>query len=214
MQRRTWARCLLTMKRIVWLAIAVILLLAWHLHTPNMPTVPSSDITLPHVRTLASENERREVADRIASAQASRAHSSTPAPRLPPITGTFASSDPGTMKQTVRGAMREVVAHLFSCYESSLSTRGRKTLAIVAHLTLTGDPDIGTLIDAPQLFDDQGAPLPSKLDDCLRDTLQSLELPPLAEGDHVDLDYPITFRPAETDDAGSDVADDDDDNEL
>jgi hypothetical protein len=167
-----------------------------------------------HVRTFASGDERREVADQIASAQASRAQSATPPPRLPPIADTFTSSDPVTMKQTVRGAMREVVAHLMTCYEGSLSTRGRKDLHIVAHLTLTGDPDIGTLIDAPQLFDDQGAPLPPQLDDCLRDTLQSLELPPLTEGDHVNLDYPITFHPA-VEDAGSDADDsDDDDNEL
>jgi hypothetical protein len=202
------------MKRIGWLAIAVIAVLAWHLHTPTAPTVATPQVTVPHVRTLASGEERREVAGRIAAAQASRAQSSTPPPRLPPITDTLTSGDPDTMKQTVRGAMREVVAHLMTCYESSLSTRGRKELHVVAHLTLTGDPDIGTLIDAPQLFDDQAEPLPSQLDDCLRDTLQSLELPPLAEGDHVDIAYPFTFRPAITDDAGSDDADDDDDNEL
>jgi hypothetical protein len=124
----------------------------------------------------------------------------------------FTSSDPEGMKQTVRGAMREVVMHLMTCYESSFASRGHKPLDIVAHLTLSGDPDIGTLIDAPKLFDDKGAPLPDKLDDCLRDTLQSLELPPLQEGDFIVLDYPFKFRPAvESDDPARDRAGSDDD---
>jgi hypothetical protein len=199
------------MKRLVWLGLAVVVALGWYLrrsHPPSQVNAPHDAVA--HVRTLAT-GERREVADRIASAQASR-HVPTPAPRLPPIAIAFTSSDPDGMKRTVRGAMREVLIQLSTCYESSFASRGPKALDIVAHLTLSGDPDIGTLIDAPQLFDDKGAPLPSKLDDCLRDTLQSLELPPLEEGDYIVLDYPFKFNPViQTDDKASDDDDDDDD---
>lgn len=208
------------MKRIVWLGLAVVVALGWYLlrsHAPTpvrAPPVNAPQDSATHVRTLAS-GERRVVADRIASGQAAR-QAPTPRPTLPPLSPplAFTSSDPVGMKQTVRGAMREVVMHLMTCYESSFASRGHKALDIVAHLTLSGDPDIGTLIDAPQLFDDKGAPLPDKLDDCLRDTLQSLELPPLEEGDFIVLDYPIKFRPVtetEAVDSGGAGSDDDDD---
>jgi len=206
------------MKRIVGLGLALVVVFGWYLrrsHAPHVvPPVNGPHDAVAHVRTLAT-GERREVADRIAAAQASR-HASTPAPHLPPIATAFTSSDPVGLKQTVRGAMHEVLIHIVTCYESSFASRGHKALDLVAHLTLTGDPDVGTLIDAPQLFDDKGAPLPAILDDCLRDTLQSLELPPLEEGDYIVLDYPFKFRPAvETADEGSNDDDaDDDDNEL
>ena len=67
-------------------------------------------------------------------------------------------------------------------------------LEIVAKLDLTGDRDINTLIDAPQLADQHGDPLPAKFDDCMRTALQQLELPPLAEGDHVLVHYPFVFN--------------------
>jgi len=65
---------------------------------------------------------------------------------------------------------------------------------VVASLTLTGDPDIGTLIDADQLFDQHGQPLPAALDACLRARFQTLELPALAEGDKITVRYPFAFR--------------------
>ena len=37
------------------------------------------------------------------------------------------------------------------------------------------------------------APLPAGFDDCLRSTLQTLELPPLAEGNEVKVTYPFMF---------------------
>src|SRR5438270_14063611 len=94
-------------------------------------------------------------------------------------------------KETIRDAMKEVQQQLLECYESALPTLARKDFGIKAEMTLTGDPDVGTLIDAKQLFDDQGQPLDAKLDDCLRSTFQSLELPPLAEGDEIKVAYPF-----------------------
>jgi hypothetical protein len=212
-------------KRIAILgAIAIVVALVWHLRAPAGPPEPAAVRTgsarargpVEHVTTLANADQRRDVADRIASGQASRAHAAPPRPSLPPIAAAFDVGDPEAMKQTVHTAMHEVVMHLVTCYESSLSTRGHAGLDIVAHLTLTGDPDIGTLIDAPRLVDDRGAALPAKLDDCLRSVLQSLELPPLAEGDHVTIDYPLKFRAADEylDDTHDNGDDDDDDHEL
>jgi hypothetical protein len=90
--------------------------------------------------------------------------------------------------------MREVLPFLADCYgEARATTLSADHLEIHAHLTLTGDPDIGTVIDAGQLFDDDDQALPTKLDDCIRSTLQSLELPPLGDGDTLDVTYPLVF---------------------
>jgi hypothetical protein len=65
---------------------------------------------------------------------------------------------------------------------------------IAAKLTLTSDPDVGTIIDAHQISDDQGRPLLATFDDCLRDTIQQLALPPIADGGTIEVTYPLTFH--------------------
>jgi hypothetical protein len=89
--------------------------------------------------------------------------------------------------------MKEVLPMLADCYAKAGSSVPHE-LTVRAHLRLTGDPDIGTLIDADKATDTDEAPLPAAFDDCLRSTLQSLELPPLAEGDQVTVTYPFVFR--------------------
>lgn len=101
-------------------------------------------------------------------------------------------------KDVIRGAMKEVVPYLADCYGDARasSTWSADHLEIRAHFTLTGDPDIGTVIDADQLFDGDNKALPSKLDDCMRSTLQSLVLPPLGDGDTIEVNYPLYFSDA------------------
>ncbi len=97
-------------------------------------------------------------------------------------------------KDVIRGAMQEVLPFLADCYGDARATAlSADHLEIRAHFTLTGDPDIGTVIDANQLFDENKHALPSKLDDCIRGTLQTLELPPLGDGDTIEVDYPLLF---------------------
>ena len=98
-------------------------------------------------------------------------------------------------KEVLRGAMHEVLPFLADCYgEARGTTLTADHLSIHAKFKLTGDRDIGTIIDAEQLVDDDGHVLPAKLDDCLRGTLQTLELPPLGDGDTIDVNYPLLFN--------------------
>ncbi|CAN5476320.1 hypothetical protein BH11MYX1_BH11MYX1_27980 [soil metagenome] len=146
-----------------------------------------------HVLQLAS-TERAKLARQIATAQANRANVRAAAPR--PVAGESMAAttrDVDLDHEVIRDAMREVVPFLAECYEQSRTSLHADHLAIHAHFTLTGDPDIGTIIDAKRLFDDDKQPLPAKLDDCLRNTLQTLELPPLRDGDTVEVDYPLLF---------------------
>lgn len=156
--------------------------------TPS--AAPSRTHSVDHVTKLATAEERRAIADRIASAQTARG--STHAPAAPHLPAEAEIND--SLKVSIRSAMHEALPFLAQCYQDALPTLATPDLTLHAKLTLTGDPDVGTLIDAHELVDQAGAPLPAKLDDCLRSAMQSLELPPLAEGDVVSVTYPFVFR--------------------
>ncbi|MEO6772689.1 MAG: sigma-70 family RNA polymerase sigma factor, partial [Kofleriaceae bacterium] len=179
----------------------------------SAPTAPALSPPPRHVRKLAGPDERRALAEHIAAAQAGRkatraAHHSSLGPGDSSGASTrdrgAGSGQDGDMdKDTIRGAMHEVLPFLADCYGDARPTLGADHLEIHAHFTLTGDPDIGTIIDAKQLFDDDHHALSSKLDDCIRSTLQTLELPPLGDGDTVEVDYPLKFSDAPPDGSGS-----------
>jgi hypothetical protein len=192
------------------IAAGLVLAVAWHVRrgsssavavpapapVPAARAMPAAASGITHASSLAAEHvrqldddTRRHVADQIASYHAH--HSAPRRPELPPLP--VEDDQPSPLKTSIRAAMREVVPYLQDCYETALPTLDTRRLAITAHLTLTGDPDVGTLIEADQLVDDAGQVLQPDLDDCLRSTLRSLELPALAEGDIVDVNYPLRF---------------------
>jgi hypothetical protein len=144
------------------------------------------------VARLASLEERQSIAKRIADAQAARgAVRAAPRPTLP-------SPEPAPAvtlsKVEIREAMREVIPHLRECYEKVLPTLADSHVKLTAKLRLTGDPDVGTLIDADALADANGKPLPATFDDCLRSTFMMMALPPLAEGNTLEVHYPFVFK--------------------
>ncbi len=147
--------------------------------------------------TKVAPGERKQLADRIANAQATRSKpvaGPVHAPAAPSLPAEAVdASQAETLRVEIKSAMREVIPLLAECYEAEIPSLAEPSTKIVAELTLTGDPDIGTVVDAKQLFDDTGKPLSTKFDDCLRTTFQSLALPPLAEGDHFEVHYPFLF---------------------
>lgn len=160
---------------------------------PAAPT-PQLPPAITKVTRLADADARKQLAERIASAQSARAATrAAPMPRLPSDGGTSLDEAP-IGKTEIRAAMRELVPHLVTCYEDALPTLPSPDFKMTAELTLTGDPDIGTLVDAKALADHTGKPLPATLDDCFRSTFQSMALPPLAEGDQIEVRYPFEFR--------------------
>jgi len=203
------------MKRLaVVVAIAGIVAAVWYLRQPHASTAapdhgsaqaPTATATTPvapidHVQKLGSPAERKQLADRIAAAQAARATASggggaaTHAPAMPRLPEN--GSDEGTpiSKTEIRAAMREVIPIISECYEAALPTLPSPDIDITAQMTLTGDPDVGTIIDTDQVRFKDGTPLPAKFDDCLRTTFMSLALPPLAEGDKIEVQYPFRFQ--------------------
>jgi hypothetical protein len=162
---------------------------------------PSAERSQPIAKvTKLAPAQRKQLADRIANAKATRsshAPSSNDAIRAPAAPSlpaeAVAANQAETLKVEIRSAMREVIPLLAECYQAEMDNIAEPSTKVVAELTLTGDADVGTLIDAKQVFDDNGNPLSTKFDDCLRTTFQSLALPPLAEGDHFEVRYPFLF---------------------
>jgi hypothetical protein len=219
MQRMAGGGVSKTMKRAaVVVAIAGIAVSVWYLRKPRPSAAakePASPTTsaapapvrpIDHVTKLGSPEERKQLADRIAAAQAARQSGSTSpsptgpaathapaAPRLPADLPEDDGSATPITKTQIRDAMREVIPHVTECYEAALPTLADPNIEITAKMALTGDPDIGTVIDADQIFFKDGTPLPAKLDDCLRTTFMTLALPPLAEGSKIEVHYPFRF---------------------
>ncbi len=213
MQLDDRARCPAAMKRLVIggaiaavLSLAVLVYLAQRssaradvANAPGNEPPPAKQVPHPlrHVTRLASSEERRAVAAAIAEAVKAR-HAADPAPASDPAPPPSAkpelpTADAQTIVTPLRDAMREALPLLAECYSKALPTLANGHLSVAAHVRLTGDPDIGTLIDADELHDDTDKPLPAELDGCLRDTFQQLELPPLAEGDKIDVTVPLRF---------------------
>jgi len=144
-----------------------------------------------HVTRLASAVERQAVADRIAASRAERARQAPP--RAPSLPG--ADQDTGhdleRAAPKLKVALAEAIPFLAECYKTGptdLAGKPRDRRPAVL-LTLTGDPDVGTLIGADQLTDPDGKPLDAELEGCLRTTLGSLELPPLDATSDLHLKY-------------------------
>ncbi|MFT3693652.1 MAG: hypothetical protein QM831_10965 [Kofleriaceae bacterium] len=165
---------------------------------PQIPRVPPK-AELPkidHVQKL-SKGDRADLADRIAGARA-RGSATAPMsvgkpPSLTPVSAGFGDpANPDATKDTIRSAMREVLPLLAECYNQAAPQLPEKHLQVEAKITLTGDPDIGTVIDAHQITDDKGRPILASFDDCLRDTMQQLALPALA-ADKLEITYPFVF---------------------
>lgn len=210
MQQRVTDRVSTNMKRLgVGVLLVAIVGAIWYLQRsggkPSVAAEPEPPKAAPiaKVTKLSSVEERKLLADRIEKARAERAGSKTskasaaasasamairaPAPpRLP-------EEAPAISAVEIRSAMREVIPILTECYETALPTLASPRVEITAQLTLTGDPDIGTVIDAKQIADKTGQPLPAGFDDCLRSTFQTLALPPLQEGDQIEVRYPFLF---------------------
>lgn len=91
----------------------------------------------------------------------------------------------------VADALRAAIPILAECYPR-VGSDAPRTAAV--QMTMVSDPELGMVIDTTELHDPDGQPLPRALDDCLRDTIESLALPPLDRAGHVELQYSFRFE--------------------
>lgn len=140
-----------------------------------------------------SVEERKRLAEQIAKARANRPASSGGASSGTTDRPALADNGDATLvRTTMKDAMKEIIPYLADCFDKA----GEKLPAeikVVANLTLTGDPDIGTIIDTNDIADGDGKPLESSFDLCLKDALVTIQMPPLSEGGEVKVTYPFLF---------------------
>jgi hypothetical protein len=91
-------------------------------------------------------------------------------------------------------AMPAVMPRLRDCYERARADLARPDVTAEVDLTLEGDPDIGTMVEADVRLD-PGQRLPGAFVDCMRSELALLALPPLAAGERITVTYPFAFSP-------------------
>jgi hypothetical protein len=151
----------------------------------------SHDVTEPHaikrVTPLHGAEERRAIAAQIA--QHTALHAAGQVPSLP------AAVDPNVITSELHDELHQVQGFLRACYETALPALVDVHVRVEIDLTLTSDLDVGTLIEADVLLDPHTPRLPPPFVQCLRSTLQMLELPPLVGGDRITVTYPFAFDP-------------------
>lgn len=148
--------------------------------------VPAPSTTEPSVRRLDPE-ARKQLGEQIKAARA-RARANAPAG------GSGRASDDmielEAVAAPVKEAMFQSIPLLADCYKDRPA--GERTA--IARMTLTSDPELGTVIDTDAIKDAGDKPLDPKLEDCLRETIDTLGLPPLdSVGGKLQLQYSFRF---------------------
>ena len=147
----------------------------------------------PRVRKLAPE-ERRELGDKIkaAIAKAHAASANNPgagaghagnAPSLPEEPTLSLEQ----LSQPVVRALEDALPIVAECYKQYGTTK-----QAAAQMTMISDPELGTVVDTEAITDRGGKPIDAKLDECMRDTIDALALPPLGQPGKLKVQY--TFR--------------------
>jgi hypothetical protein len=139
-------------------------------------------------RIAAALRARRDAAASASSGEASPSSPGALPPDLPSGSGAMDSAE--HVLAQIQDALKEVKGYLVDCVAHS----GGEVGGFQAALSLTGDPDVGTLIDASALSSRDGTALPPQLDDCVRGVMQGLELPAMSVGDAYKVTYDFQFE--------------------
>jgi len=145
------------------------------------------------VRRLTPEERRQLGAQIAAHRQAAReaaARAATSRNQPPPPDDAVVPLE--QVGKPLQDALQESISLLAECYRQ-LPGGGSSLRSATALLTMTSDPELGTVIDTGAIRGPDGRPLDAKLDTCMRDTIDSLALPPLGAGGKLDLQYTFDF---------------------
>jgi hypothetical protein len=150
----------------------------------------------PRVRKL-SHDERRELGDKIKAAiakaragnaaSAGNAATATEHPGSAPALPDEPTIPLEQVSEQLMAGLKEALPLVAECYKQYGSAKQAAAL-----MTMISDPELGTVIDTEAITDRDGKPIASKLDECMRDTIDALALPPLGQPGKLKLQY--TFR--------------------
>jgi hypothetical protein len=143
------------------------------------------------VRRLDPE-ERRHLGEQIAASlkQARVARAAAAGSSAPPALDEDPLLTIEDLGKPVKDALQASIPLLAACYEKAGSAAPKNPLAM---MTMVSDPDLGTVIDNAAVTDADGKPLEHSLDECLRDAIDSLALPPLGKPGKLPIQYTFHF---------------------
>ena len=150
----------------------------------------SAPIDTSRVRKLAPE-ERRRLGEQIRAAIERSRNASTSSAAQPRGSAPTLPDEPDMKLEDVTKELQAALANslplVAKCYEQhSTATEA------LAKMTMISDPELGTVIDTEEITGPNGKPIDPKLDECMRDTIDSLGLPPLGKPGKLKVQY--TFR--------------------
>jgi RNA polymerase sigma factor (sigma-70 family) len=160
----------------------------------------------PNARTTLAARIAAARVQRVAAAGGSTDETSAPREMTYDFSGgdlfaalpgpTVAPHTPGVLsKKELRDAIHSVQPLLVECYTANAATLDARPGVIQTQLRMEGEPDVGTLVTAVTIAGDDHLAGHADLAECFRETLLSVELPPLDGGGIVNVHYPFTVRP-------------------
>ena len=151
-------------------------------------TPPTSVETLPtkidRVRQL-DVPARTKLREQIKAArEKARAAASSSSSNKPPEDDSIPLEQAGPIIEALRGTP----GLMAKCY-------GEKDegFEAAAMMSIISDPELGAVIDTDRITDKDGKPIDQKIEDCMRDTIESLALPPMEQRGIVKLQYTFKF---------------------
>jgi hypothetical protein len=103
----------------------------------------------------------------------------------------------GTLdREYIREAVRAVTPLLAECYELARAEDPTLEGRLIVEFTIGGDPEVGGVVEQSAVAEDSALRHPI-MDECVRETMYTIELPPPEEGGRVDVRYPFVFSPDE-----------------
>lgn len=149
----------------------------------------------------ASPQERQALARAFhALVQAARARpprAGSPPAVTAPTSPRVANAPPATLDaQYIRDAVREVRPLLAECYERTLEEQPELEGTMIVEFTIEGEPDVGGVVENTTIADTSTLSHPS-LDECVRETMYTLQLPAPDGSGSVQVRYPFHFSSAD-----------------
>jgi hypothetical protein len=133
-----------------------------------------------------SPEARRQLAEQIATARVRARAAGTTAVQA--AGGSDDTLQLDRVGSEVMAALQASIPILADCYDDQPG----KTAAV--EMVIYSDPSLGSVIDTDAMKDQDGKPLSRELDDCLRTTIETLELPPIGSGGRLQLQYSFKFE--------------------
>lgn len=95
------------------------------------------------------------------------------------------------IREELRYAIVQMRPLLAECYAAAYDHLPRAPGTLEVNLHLSGEPNLGTLVEDVELGGDAALAQDPELSECVRETLFALELPPMTEGGTWQVNYPF-----------------------